>query len=184
VTFTPYHPVSWVIGYHKMVEHLVKFNTCPDPIRVATGTLLSEAAHTAGIDIAQPCGGQGRCGRCALQIMSGSVRRRSTVRLSPDDIAQGYALACQSVIESDIEVTVPPQERIERLLTSDRTIGEVHVPTGYNAELDQTMRRYLLRLTPPDMSDQTDDWGRLQTDKVHWGCCRELVKCCARETGP
>ena len=146
-----------------MAEHLVKFDTESEPIKVQTGILLSEAAHLAGVEISQPCGGQGRCGRCALRVTSGTVRCRSTVRLSQEDIANGYALACQSVIEGDISVSVPPQEKIERLLTSDRMVAEVSVPEGYNYQLDQDIQRYTLSMSPPDMSDQTDDWGRLQT---------------------
>ena len=143
-----------------MAEHTITFDTTR--VRVSTGTLLSEAAQQAGIDIVQPCGGQGRCGRCALQVISGSVRRRSTLRLSPEDIEKGYALACQSVVEGDIVVSVPPQEKIERLLTTDRTVAEVTVPVGYDPQWHQTVRRVSLRLSPPDLSDQTDDWSRLQ----------------------
>jgi uncharacterized 2Fe-2S/4Fe-4S cluster protein (DUF4445 family) len=144
-----------------MAEHTVTFDVLSEPVQVKTGTLLSEAAQLAGIDLNQPCGGQGRCGRCALQVTHGSVRRRSTIRLSEEDLAQGYALACQSVVEGDIQIAVPPQEKIERLLTSDRTVAEITVPPGYDSTLDQVIQAIPLSLTPPDMSDQTDDWSRL-----------------------
>ena len=72
------------------------------PVHVPTGTLLTEAAHTAGVEITQPCGGQGRCGRCAVHVTKGEVRRRSTLRLTAEDVAAGYALACQSVVEGDV----------------------------------------------------------------------------------
>jgi uncharacterized 2Fe-2S/4Fe-4S cluster protein (DUF4445 family) len=146
-----------------MAEHLVKFDSLPEPVKVPTGTLLSEAALRAGIEIAQPCGGQGRCGRCALQVTEGSVRRRSTLRLSPEDIEKGFALACQSVIEGNVTITVPPQEKIERLLTTDKTVAEITVPRGYNFQTDQGIQRVRLSMTSPDMSDQTDDWSRLKT---------------------
>ena len=145
-----------------MVDHLVTFDITPTPVRVPTGTLLAEAARQAGVEIMQPCGGQGRCGRCAVLVTSGAVRRRSTLRLSPDDIAQGFALACQTVIEGDVAITVPPQEKIERRLTTDRTAGEVEVPVGYDPVRSQTIRRVTLMLTPPSLDDQTDDLSRLQ----------------------
>ena len=94
---------------------------------------------------------------------SGEVRRRSSLRLSAEDIAQGYALACQTVIESDISVTIPPQEKIERRLTTDRTAIEVSVPPDYDPLYAQSIRRISLRLSPPRMDDQTDDWNRLKT---------------------
>lgn len=146
-----------------MTEHTVRFDIANKPVRVPTGTLLSEAARLAGVDIGQPCGGQGRCGRCAVQITEGDVRRRSSLRLSVEDVNHGFALACQSVVEGDISVTVPPQEKIERRLTTDRTAIEVSVPTDYDPLYAQTVRRISLRLAPPRMDDQTDDWGRLKT---------------------
>ncbi len=146
-----------------MANHIVIFDLAADPVQVNTGTLLTEAAHTVGIDLSQPCGGQGRCGRCAVQIIDGGVRQRSTLRLSAEDLARGYVLACQAVVEGDVVVHVPPQETLERRLTTDRTVAEVTVPAGYNAAVDQPLQRILLTLPPPSMDDQTDDWSRLQT---------------------
>ncbi|MBN1146855.1 MAG: DUF4445 domain-containing protein [Anaerolineales bacterium] len=146
-----------------MAEYLVKFDVAPEGVRVPSGTLLSEAARLAGIDIVQPCGGQGRCGRCVLQILEGNVRRRSSLRLSQEDIDQGYALACQTVVEGDVSVCVPPQEKIERRLTTDLTVAEVQTPADYNFLADQTIRRVRLVLSEPSMDDQTDDLSRLLT---------------------
>ncbi|MCX7855867.1 MAG: 2Fe-2S iron-sulfur cluster-binding protein, partial [Anaerolineae bacterium] len=92
----------------------VFFRPTEKRVAVPPGTLLSDAARMAGVDVLMPCGGQGRCGRCAVVVESGSVRRRSTQRLSPDDVAAGYALACRTLVESDVVDFVPPQERIER----------------------------------------------------------------------
>src|SRR5512139_1258916 len=144
-----------------MADHLVTFDDAA--VQVPTGTLLTEAAREAGIEITQPCGGQGRCGRCAVHITKGEVRRRSTLRLTAEDVAAGYALACQSVVEGDVSVTVPPQEKIERRLTTDRVAAEVEVPIGYDARSMQTIQRVSLSLTPPSLEDQTDDWSRLVT---------------------
>ncbi len=131
-------------------------------VTVPTNTLLADAARLAGIDIGQPCGGQGRCGRCAVQVTEGEVRRRSTLRLSVSDVNEGYALACQTVAEGNAAIFVPPQEKIERRLTTDRVVAEVTVPADYDYDAFQTVRRVHLQLSPPSMDDQTDDWARLQ----------------------
>lgn len=135
----------------------------PRTVKVPSGTLLSEAAQQAGINIMQPCGGQGRCGRCVVQVVEGAARRRSTLRLSQADIEQGYALACQTVVEGDLSVVVPPQEKIERRLSTDLTVAEISAPSGYNPRLDQTIQRVHLTLQPPSMDDQRDDLSRLLT---------------------
>ncbi len=150
-----------------MGEHTISF-AGNGAVVVPTGTLLTEAAVRAGVQIAQPCGGQGRCGRCAVQVHGGEdavggVRRRSTLRLSAADVAAGYALACQAVVEGDAQVIVPTQETLERTLTTDRTAVEVTVPLGYDPQRDQTIHRLYLTLPPPSLDDQRDDWSRLQT---------------------
>ena len=145
-----------------MAEHIVSFDVAQAPVIVPTGTLLTEAARQAGVEIAQPCGGQGRCGRCAVQVASGAVRRRSALRLSAEDVAAGYALACQTIVEGDVSVIVPPQEKIERRLMTDRTAAEVEVPAGYDPALVQPIHRVALTTTPPSLEDQTDDWSRIQ----------------------
>ena len=144
-----------------MSDHLVTFDIASQPVHVPTGTLLNEAARLAGVEIMQPCGGQGRCGRCAVQVIAGNVRCRSALRLSQGDVAAGYALACQTVIEGDVQIVVPPQEKVERRLTTDRTAAEVSVPLGYDPERTQSVRRVWLTLDPPNLDDQTDDWSRI-----------------------
>ncbi|MBW2577544.1 MAG: DUF4445 domain-containing protein [Deltaproteobacteria bacterium] len=144
-----------------MAEYEVRFDSHPEPIRVPAGTLLVEVAQQAGIEIQQPCGGQGRCGRCAVIVESGQVRRRSILRLSKADVEAGYALACQTVIEGDASITVPPPEAIQRRLTTDHIAPEAAIPEGYDASRAQSVRRVEIQLTPPSMDDQTDDWGRL-----------------------
>ena len=145
-----------------MSEYIVKFDRVDQPVEVSEGTTLAEAAGIIGLEINQPCGGQGRCGRCAVKVEEGQVRRRSTLRLSANDIAQGYALACQTVVEGNCTITVPPQEQVKRRLTTDHRVEDVTVPEDYRADRDQTLRRLPLTLSPPTMEDQTDDWSRLE----------------------
>jgi uncharacterized 2Fe-2S/4Fe-4S cluster protein (DUF4445 family) len=111
-----------------MSNHDVHFDVAAESVAVQTGALLTEAARLAGVELLQPCGGQGRCGRCMVRVVDGAVRSRSTLRLSRQDLERGYALACQSVVEADVSVTVPPQEKVERRLSTERTAAEVSVP--------------------------------------------------------
>jgi uncharacterized 2Fe-2S/4Fe-4S cluster protein (DUF4445 family) len=96
-----------------------------------------------------------------VKVADGDIRRRSTLRLSSEDVVKGYALACQSVIETDVAVHVPPQEKVERRLSTDRVAAKIAVPKGYDYERDQSVRRVNLTLKPPSMEDQSDDWSRL-----------------------
>jgi uncharacterized 2Fe-2S/4Fe-4S cluster protein (DUF4445 family) len=147
-----------------MKTHIVSFDIAKKAVEVPTNTTLADAAKQAGIEIQQPCGGQGRCGRCVVKIVKGRIRRRSDLRLSAEDIEQGYTLACQSVIEGNVSVSVPPQEKIERRLVTDLTAKTVSVPEGYDSSIHQPIQRVKLSIPPPGMDDQTDDWSRLQRE--------------------
>lgn len=68
---------------------------------------LLEAARKAGIMIDTPCNGNGTCGKCKVQITKGRVDALSLTRLTEEEIADGWVLACSSEIIEDIEVNVP-----------------------------------------------------------------------------
>ncbi|MCX6027689.1 MAG: ASKHA domain-containing protein, partial [Chloroflexi bacterium] len=155
-----------------MTTYTVHFQPGDIAVTVPGGSTLSAAARLAGFDLNQPCGGQGRCGRCAVIVNAPpldtkgvegdeGVRRLSTMRLTNEDVAVGYALACQTVVEGDAWITVPPQQAIERRLTTHKAAARVEVPFDYDARRHQPIQRYHLRLDPPDLADQTDDWARV-----------------------
>lgn len=144
-----------------MPEHQIVFDQS-EPVTVPEGTKLADAAVQAGFFVNQPCGGQGRCGRCAVQVKSGEVRRRSTLRLSPQDVENGFALACQTIILDDVQIHIPAQETLERRLTTGLSAHEVEVPAGYEYRNNQSLQRIPLSLSLPSMDDQRDDWSRLE----------------------
>jgi uncharacterized 2Fe-2S/4Fe-4S cluster protein (DUF4445 family) len=146
-----------------MATHRVTFLPSGVAVEVSTGTLISEAIRQAKLEINQPCGGQGRCGRCAVILDEGSgVRRRSTIRLSPEDIEAGFALACQTVIEGDATITIPELERIERRLVTDKTARKVELPFPYEPSELQTVRATQIHMPPPSIQDNRDDLSRLE----------------------
>jgi uncharacterized 2Fe-2S/4Fe-4S cluster protein (DUF4445 family) len=139
----------------------IRFTPSEREVEVPAGTLIGDAAREAGLMINMPCGGQGRCGRCAVIVQEGDVRRRSTAHLSPEDVRAGYALACQATVDGDAVILVPPQERIERRLKESKRAAAVELPFPYYVH-EQPLRKYAITLDEPSLQDQTDDWARLQ----------------------
>lgn len=154
------------VGGDPITTVTVRFGLEGRQAQVPVGTLLSDAARQAGIDLLMPCGGQGRCGRCAVIVEEGPVRRRSARHLSPEDVAAGYALACQTVVEGDVVVTVPPQEKIERRIREGKRAARVELPFPYDRH-NQPLRKVAISLRPPSLEDQTDDWSRLRRELAH-----------------
>jgi uncharacterized 2Fe-2S/4Fe-4S cluster protein (DUF4445 family) len=143
-----------------VTSHTVQFLPAGAAVQVSTGTLLSEALRQAGLDLGQPCGGQGRCGRCTVVVEAGAVRRRSTLRLSAADLAEGYALACQAVVEGDAVVRVP-EASVEHRMVTDKSARRVSLPFAYDPVEDQSIRAFPLRLPEPTLDDAVDDYARL-----------------------
>lgn len=133
-------------------------------VEVEHGSLLQDALEAAGVAVSLPCGGQGRCGRCVVIVREGDVRRRSLARLSPDQVQEGYALACQTLVEGDCTIFTPPQEAI----THPETAGsaEKAAPTVVRCDhaRDPWVTKHHLVIEPPSLDDNTTDLERVQRE--------------------
>jgi uncharacterized 2Fe-2S/4Fe-4S cluster protein (DUF4445 family) len=96
------------------------------------------------------------------------------MRLSADDLKAGYALSCQTVVEGDLEIFVPPQEEITRHLTTEKTAAKVSVPFEYDWRVHQTVAKYFLEIEPPTLADNTDDLARLERELARAYDLRDL----------
>lgn len=64
------------------------------------------------VPIATICGGKARCGRCRIKVLAGSegmtpLREPEKKRLTPEELAQGWRLACQNHALRDLIVEIP-----------------------------------------------------------------------------
>ena len=87
--------------------HKVNFLPDANEVKVEGGTTLMEAAEKAGVYINSLCGGKGVCGRCRVQVIDGKIKadKHSISFLSKEEIKEGYVLACQTKVSSDMEVS-------------------------------------------------------------------------------
>jgi uncharacterized 2Fe-2S/4Fe-4S cluster protein (DUF4445 family) len=139
--------------------------------------VLTDAIAQAGLELNLPCGAQGRCGRCKVVIEEGEAKRRSVSRLTSTELEQGYALACQTLAQSDLTVFIPPQEEmIVRKLPSERRPAEtITLPTPCDWQTNPGVRRFHLEIPPPSLADNTTDFERLKRELNLQHGVRELV---------
>ncbi len=118
---------------------------------------LLDCARQLGVGLVSLCGGAGTCGRCIVQILHGDVTepaRAESQFLSPEELAEGYRLACRAVPLGDCIVRVPP----ESLTAPQRTQVEGEEIPVVPEPLVQT---YLVTLSPPSLDDLRADAERL-----------------------
>jgi len=94
-------------------------------VEVPAGENLIRAALNAGVHINASCGGEGVCGKCRVLIEQGEVAGGISERLSAEDVAKGYRLACLSGVGADVVVRIP---------VSPRLIVSVLQQSGVNAK--------------------------------------------------
>nr|WP_229649027.1 hybrid-cluster NAD(P)-dependent oxidoreductase [Vibrio splendidus]MCC4879770.1 hybrid-cluster NAD(P)-dependent oxidoreductase [Vibrio splendidus] len=72
-------------------------------VEAEAGTPLADSLEKAGVPIIIACR-SGICGSCKCKVTKGSVESSSQETLTPEQIEQGYVLACSSAIQSDVEI--------------------------------------------------------------------------------
>jgi len=118
---------------------------------------LLDCAHQLGVGILSVCGGRGACHSCKVQVLSGTVSEPTPYEqeaLSPQELKNGWRLACQTYPTSDCKLSVPPQS-----MTTPQRIQveglEVTVAP------DPPVRAYQLQLPVSSLSDPQADSKRL-----------------------
>ena len=73
-------------------------------LTAARGTPLRDLLFEQGVEF--PCGGQGRCRGCRIRVLHGEAKVNPAQReiLSAEEISQGWRLACQCILDSDLEI--------------------------------------------------------------------------------
>ncbi|MFN2185188.1 MAG: ASKHA domain-containing protein, partial [Anaerolineae bacterium] len=75
---------------------------------------------------------------------------------------EGWALGCQAVVKGDAVVFVPEQHEAETKVIAP-TVGaeRIALAADFTDELDPSVRRAHVIISPPSLDDQTTDWDRL-----------------------
>lgn len=73
-----------------------------------------------------PCGGNGTCGKCTIQLVSGklSVTEADTRTLTREQLESGLRLACRAYPEADITVRIREQAEFKVLMSGEQSGNE------------------------------------------------------------
>lgn len=124
---------------------------------VLGGTKLVEAAGQGGIILNQPCGGEGTCGKCRVEVLDSAPEPTSADRghFSEQELADGWRLACQLQIETDLVISVPQETRFfEQMILAE---GE-----GCKYPFQPNLRKKFITVPEPTVEDQRSDLDRLK----------------------
>jgi len=131
----------------KMLEHRITFQPMGISCKARAGQTIIEVAGSQGIEFRSDCGGQGKCGKCPVEVTPldhvSSLTSNESELLSADCIKKGGRLACETKIAGPLSVSVS-----ESVLDSKEAIGK---------SLDDT----ILTEEPSRVLNRTDGPGSL-----------------------
>jgi uncharacterized 2Fe-2S/4Fe-4S cluster protein (DUF4445 family) len=124
-------------------------------VRVPAGTTVFDAASWNGIAIDSTCGGHGTCRKCKVRVASGAVPIDTVDprAFSPDELRDGWRLACRAAASEDLEIDVPPlQTRPKAAL----------VGVGRHVILRPSVQKRHIVMEEPSLEDQASDLERIE----------------------
>ncbi|HWL69513.1 MAG TPA: ASKHA domain-containing protein, partial [Geminicoccus sp.] len=160
-----------------VTDALVVFTPSGKRGRFPIGTRLLEAARKLGVDIDSVCGGRALCGRCQVTVGEGSFAKHgidsSAAHLNAftateeryrqrKGMVEGRRLSCQSLLEGDVVIDVPPESQVHKQVVRKR--AEVR-----EIALDPVTTLHFVEVQEPDMHDPRGDLERLlEALRIQW----------------
>lgn len=97
---------------------------------VAEGTYLWDAAKRLGVRLPAECEGRGECDTCAVVVEEGAtllsgLTQAERTRLSPERLAAGERLACQTKVEHGGDLVLRPVPVTERAETTEEAARDL-----------------------------------------------------------
>ncbi|BCO10750.1 ferredoxin [Desulfolithobacter dissulfuricans] len=148
------------------MKHTITFQPDNITVTVDQGENLLAAAANAGVYVHAFCGGDGVCGKCKVIVEEGEVRADKAT-LKKEEWDQGYRLACQATVMSDLVVRIPEittagGRALKRKPKTTRTISARSLDTLIGKwDVDPPVAKLYLELDPPTMDDNISDMQRV-----------------------
>jgi len=145
----------------------VRFLPEEKEVWVYPGETLQDAFLRAGYWLETPCAGRGICGKCKVRVLEAKreqekgnleLTSEEMKHLSPEEIQQGFRLACQAEVTGEMQVIVPPA--VGEILRPAVKLQGVAADSVY--PLSPAVRKVYLELPAPSRQDRLADWERLE----------------------
>ena len=143
----------------------------PVIVECNAGDNLLELARRSNVAIDAPCGGNGSCGKCKVQLLDGQLEAPKSRHISDEEYEAGWRLSCCSEVLSDVTVLVPDIASAyqSRMKTADLSSPkEIAIFEACQSQLKESgihfenhYRSLVLQLAEPTLDDTMPDNERL-----------------------
>ena len=143
----------------------------PVNVECNAGDNLLELARRSNVAIDAPCGGNGSCGKCKVQLLEGQLESPKSRHISDEEYEAGWRLSCCAKVLSDVTVLVPDIASAyqSRMKTADLSSPkEIEIFENCQSQLkesgihfENSYRSAVLTLAEPTLDDTMPDNERL-----------------------
>jgi len=130
------------------MSRTIKVSSPDLEIRAEDGERLSDRLLAAGIPISVYCDKRGLCGKCFVEVVSGSLPppgNKEAAWIQQKSLGENFRLACQYEIAGDLEINVPAAFTVRPVPILPE------IPRSFVAP-DPAVRMYELDLARPEIS--------------------------------
>lgn len=143
----------------------VSFAPMNATVKVELGATILDAARKAGVLVESLCGGDGVCGKCKVIARRGLVEGGTANYLSREEIREGYVLACEARVLSDLYVEIPQaphlRPRPREIDVAEQRLSEDMALQRQPAKLDPLVTKHCIELAKPSLENNRADLERL-----------------------
>ncbi len=151
------------------VIFLVK-NKEPISVEAQADESLLDVARRADVFIDSPCNGSGTCSKCKVKLVKGHLKAISYGKLTEEEIAESYVLACRSKVTEDITIDVPDMESFKNKMQITDLSENERLNLNYVRErmMERGMAQAeplnvkIIQLPKPTIDDNLSDEERLR----------------------
>lgn len=120
----------------KVEDVEIKFHTQEGVkvIKATKGLKLMQVLQKAAIEVPFICAGRGTCGKCGVKLINSSsaVTAADQNRFTGKELEKGYRLACQLVLEEDVEIELLEQQERKSAIVSEYKMNVVELNNPYS----------------------------------------------------
>ncbi|MBN1800926.1 MAG: DUF4445 domain-containing protein [Candidatus Lokiarchaeota archaeon] len=142
-----------------------------------------ELLHEIGISIKSFCGGKGSCGKCKVLVEKGlEYTNQSTAsekkNLSVEELKDGWRLACQCVINGEINAnTIKGPQKVRIYLPDELLLEDFNILTsGINREIkiNPTIKKIYIKVDEPSLESPLPDLERILASLIRKSSLKTL----------
>ncbi|NQS98015.1 MAG: DUF4445 domain-containing protein [candidate division Zixibacteria bacterium] len=136
-----------------MTTHKIHLHPSGETFACAESENLLAAMLRADIPFVTDCGGEGKCGKCAVQILAGEYSCRPHHHGQLD---QSWTLACLTTPKTDLEIWIPETGKVSIITSADEIAAEFAPPP----EITSMVREIKTIVPEANEADNSADLSR------------------------